>query len=266
MQKEMVEILPLSVAAKQQKQDVTQKMQSGIDCIDNSIDGGFREGDFTIISGVPGGGKTSLARMFTTAFSEKGIPSIWFSYEMTITELWDSFEKMGADSSLISYVPIVMEHEYDWIIEHIEKARVEFGVRAIFIDTIRDVVKPINGRQEQNYSLYVEQLCKDLRDYAIKNRMMVFAIAHATKQTRSNTEETSNSDIAYSNGIPATATNIFHVWRSKKRKEEDITYVKIGKSRRDGTKKDWKYQFKFWQEKLIPVDNKRYEDLADEFE
>lgn len=263
MQKETVDILPLSVAAQKQKQDVSSKIPSGIQCIDDSIDGGFREGDFTIISGVPGNGKTSLARMFTKHFSEKGIPSIWFSYEMTITELWDSFEKMGADASLISYVPIVMEHEYDWILEHIDKARKEFGVRAIFIDTIRDVVKP--QKQEQNYSLYVEQLCKDLRDYAIQNKMMIFAIAHATKQTRSNTEETSNADIAYSNGIPATATNIFHVWRGKK-KDEGMTYVKIGKSRRDGTKKDWKFQFKFWQNQLIPVDNERYEDLSDSFD
>lgn len=261
MAKETVDILPLSVAANLHKQNATANIPSGIKCIDDSIDGGFREGDFTIISGVPGNGKTTLARMFTTAFSENGIPSIWFSYEMTIPELWESFEKMGADASLISYVPIVMEHEYDWILEHIDKARKEFGVRAIFIDTIRDVV---SAKNESNYALYVEQLCKDLRDYAIKNGMMIFAIAHATKQTRSNTEETSNADIAYSNGIPATATNIFHVWRGKK-KDEGMTYVKIGKSRRDGTKKDWKYQFKFWENKLIPVDNNRYEDLSDEF-
>jgi hypothetical protein len=201
--------------------------------------------------------------MFTKAFSEKGIASIWFSYEMTIPELWDSFEKMGADASLISYVPVVTEHEYDWIIEHIEKARKEFGVKAIFIDTIRDVVRPQN--HEQNYSLYVEQLCKDLRDYAIANGMMIFAVAHATKQTRSNTEETSNADIAYSNGIPATATNIFHVWRGKK-KDEGMTYVKVGKSRRDGTKKDWKFKFHFTDNQLVPVDNERYEDLADEFD
>lgn len=262
MQKETVDILPLSVAASLQAQDVSNKIESGIPCIDDSIAGGFREGDFTIISGVPGNGKTTLARMFTKHFSEKGIPSIWFSYEMTITELWDSFEVMGADASLISYVPIVMEHEYDWILEHIDKARKEFGVKAIFIDTIRDVVKP--QKANENYSLYVEQLCKDLRDYAIANKMMIFAIAHATKQTRSNTEETSNSDIAYSNGIPATATNIFHVWRGKK-KDAEYTYVKIGKSRRDGTKKDWKFQFKFWENQLIPVDNQRYESLEDEF-
>lgn len=262
MQKETVEILPLAIAARELKQDAKTAIPSGIQCIDDSIDGGFREGDFTIISGVPGNGKTTLARMFTTSFSEKGIASVWFSYEMTIPELWDSFEKMGADASLISYVPIVMEHEYDWILERIDQARKEFDVKAIFIDTIRDVVK---AKREDNYSLYVEQLCKDLRDYAIKNKLMVFAVAHATKQTRSNTEETSNADIAYSNGIPATATNIFHVWRGKK-KDEGTTYVKIGKSRRDGTKKDWKFKFLFKDNQLIPVSNERYEDLADEFD
>lgn len=263
MQKETVEILPLAIAAQKQKQDVTTKYPSGIQCLDDSIDGGFREGDFTIISGVPGNGKTTLARMFTTSFAEKGVASVWFSYEMTIPELWDSFEKMGADASLISYVPIVMEHEYAWILERIDQAVKEFDVKAVFIDTIRDVVKPME--RGENYSLYVEQLCKDLRDYAIQNKLMIFAVAHATKQTRKNTEETTNADIAYSNGIPATATNIFHVWRGKK-KESEITYVKIGKSRRDGTKKDKKFQFNFTNNKLIPISNEPYESLEDEFD
>lgn len=266
MQNETVEILPLAIAAARHKQDTSKKLGSGFLCLDNSMDGGFREGDFTIISGIPGDGKTTLGRMLTMNFAANGIPSVWFSYEMTIRELWDSFEKMGADTSLISYVPLEMEDDYGWIIRHIERAIKEYGVKAVFIDTLGDVVKSVNKQQElNNYATYLAQLCKDLRNYAVKNNIMIFAVAHATKQTRSNTNETTNADIANSNGIPAAATNIFHVWRSKESGEEDITYVKIGKSRRDGTKKDWKYQFRFSENKLLPVSDERYKPLSDEF-
>lgn len=267
MQKETVDILPIAVAADLQKQDVSVKIPSGFDCIDNSIDGGFRRGDVTVITGVEGEGKTTLARMLSLNFSKAGIPSMWFSYEMTISELWASFEKMGADHSLISYVPVELEHEVDWIYEHLTKGIKEFGVRAVFIDTIADVAQSEDRRKDApNHATLIDMLCKDLRDFNIKNDLMLFEIAHATKTTRSRTNETENSDIASSAGIKNAATNILHVWRSKKRGEENISYVKVGKSRRDGTKKDWKYQFKFADNKLLPLDNERYEDLADEFE
>lgn len=260
---EMQEILPLPIAAARHAQDTKTKFLSGFADIDGCLDGGFREGDFTIISGIPGDGKTTLARMFTLGLASNGIPSVWFSYEMTIRELWDAFEKMGADTSLISYVPLELEDDYHWIIRHIDKAREQYKVKAIFIDTLGDVVRSVRKQQElSNYANYLAQLCKDLRNYAVKNEVMIFAVAHATKQTRSNTNETDNADIANSNGIPAAATNIFHVWRDKK--EENTSYVKIGKSRRDGTKKGWKFKFLFKDNKLVPVAG-RYQDLQDEF-
>lgn len=264
MQRTDTEILPLYVAAERLGQDTSTKFNSGFGDIDNCLDGGFRGGDFTIISGVPGGGKTTFARMFTLNFAKNGIPSVWFSYEMTVRELWDAFEKMGADASLISYVPLQLEDDYDWIIRHIDKARKEFGAKAIFIDTLGDVVKSEKNQKELgNYATYLAQLCKDLRNYAVKNEVMIFAVAHATKQTRSNTNETDNADIANSNGIPAAATNIFHVWREKKK--ENVSFVKIGKSRRDGTKHGWKFKFNFVNHKLIQEEG-RYHSLEEEFE
>ena len=260
---ELVEILPIFVAAERAGQDTSTKIGSGFSQIDDCLDGGFREGDFTIISGIPGDGKTTLARMFTLNLAKNGIASCWFSYEMTVRELWDSFEKMGADTSLISYVPMELEGDYDWIIRHIDKARTDYNVKAIFIDTLGDVVRSVKNQKDLgNYATYLAQLCKDLRQYAIKHKMMIFAIAHATKQTRSNTSETDNADIANSNGIPAAATNIFHIWRDKK--EENLSYVKIGKSRRDGTKKGWKFKFRFADHKLLP-EGDRYTSLDDEF-
>ncbi len=245
------EILPIPVAAARTAQDTSAKLPSGYECLDDCMDGGFREGDFTIISGIPGDGKTTLARMFTLNFSKNGIPSVWFSYEMTIRELWDSFEKMGADMSLISYAPLEMEDDYDWIIRHIAKAVKEYGVKAVFIDTLGDVVKSVKSQEQlSNYATYLAQLCKDLRAYAVKNNLMIFAVAHATKQTSSNTNETNNADIANSNGIPAAATNIFHVWRDNE--SDNRSFVKIGKSRRDGTKKNWKFAFRFTGNKLLP--------------
>ena len=101
-----------------------------------------------------------------------------------------------------------------------------------------------------NYATYLAQICKDLRKFAIQNKILIFAVAHAVKQTRSGSNETNNSDIANSNGIPAAATNIFHVWRDKD--SDNLSYVKIGKSRRDGSKKNWKFAFRFTGNRLVP--------------
>lgn len=246
-----VKIIPLAVAALLDGQDTSNKILSGFTELDDCMDGGFREGDFTIISGVPGDGKTTLCRMFTLNFAAAEIPSLWFSHEMSSRELWDSFVKMGANTDLIAHVPEILEDDLDWMFKRMDTAIAERGVKVIFIDTLGDIVKSVKDQRDlSNYATYLAQLCKDLRDYAIKNRIAIFAVAHAIKQTRSNTNETGNSDIANSNGISAAATNIFHVWRDKD--SDNLSYVKIGKSRRDGSKKNWKFKYFYEDHKLIP--------------
>jgi len=187
--------------------------------------------------------------MFTLNLAKQEVPSLWFSYEMTLKELWASFEKMGADKELISFAPVELNDDLDWLFRHMDKAIREHGVKAVFIDTLGDVVKSVKSQAEMsNYASYLAQICKDLRNYAIRNNIMIFAVAHAVKNTRSKSNETDNADIANSNGIPAAATNIFHVWRD----EENVrTLVKIGKSRRDGTKKNWRVKFQFTEGKLV---------------
>jgi len=258
----LVDILPIAKAAELEAQDTSQKISSGFSDLDKCMDGGFREGDFTIISGVPGDGKTTLARMFTLNFAEKNIPTLWFSHEMTIREQWDAFKKMGADPELISYVPVELNDDFDWMLRHIDASIEKYNTKAVFIDTLGDVVKSVKSQQElSNYATYLAQICKDLRRYAVNKQIMIFAVAHAIKSPRSRSNETSNSDIANSNGIPATATNIFHIWRDEENNNQ--SFVKIGKSRRDGTKKDWKFKFIFSDYKLLPEG--RYIDSDEEF-
>ncbi len=247
----MVEIVPISEAAERHHQDVSVAISSGFTDIDNCIKGGFREGDVTVITGIEGEGKTTLARMFTLNLAKNGIPSLWFSFEMTTPELWEAFKDMGANTDLISYVPVELEHEVDWIFKHIEKAIAERGIKAVFIDTIADISQTEKRRKDApNYATLIDMLCKDIRDFAVKNRIMVFEVAHATKNTKSKSNETENSDIANSAGIKNTAANIFHLWRDTE--SDGLSYVKIGKSRRDGTKKDWRFKFRFTDNKLIP--------------
>lgn len=241
------QIVKIAEGAELQAQDTNTKIESGFSHIDDCIAGGFREGDFNVISGIPGEGKTTFCRMLTMNFHKKQIPSLWFSYEMTLRELWDSFEKMGATKDLIGFAPQELNDDLDWVFRHIDKAIREQNVKAVFIDTLGDVVKSVKSQKDMNnYANYLSQICKDLRSYAIKNNIMIFVIAHAVKNTRSKSSETDNADIANSNGIPAAATNIFHVWR-----EEDKTLVKIGKSRRDGTKKNWRVKFQYQDGVLI---------------
>jgi replicative DNA helicase len=252
------EILPIAEAARRIGHDTSNRITSGFTDLDNCMDGGFREGDFTIVSGIPGDGKTTLCRMFTLNLAHANVPSMWFSHEMTVRELWDSFEKMGANTDLVSYVPLALEDDIDWMFRHIDIAIERYNVKAVFIDTLGDIVKSVKKQQElSNYATYLAQICKDLRQYAVKKNIMIVAVAHATKQTRSNTNETTNADIANSNGIAAAATNIFHVWRDAD--DKTLSYVKIGKSRRDGSKKGDKFKFRFTDYKLLPEG--KHEDI-----
>lgn len=244
-----VRILSLAEAAELQAQDVSVKIESSYRELDDCMDGGFREGDVTVLTGIPGSGKTTMARMLTMGFAEKGIGSLWFSHEMTMRELWDSFEKMGADKSLISFVPSILERDFDEMIKVMDKAIKEKDIKAIFIDTLGDIEKSRERGVVENYTTIVGQICKQLRDFAVSRKVMIFEIAHCTKQTRSNTEETVNADIADSKEIAAKATNIWHIWRDK---ESDTGgFVKIGKSRRDGTKHNWKFATQLVAHKLL---------------
>lgn len=256
-----VDIIKLSEAADLAEQDTSNVLPSGYQELDNCMDGGFREGDFTIVSGIPGDGKTTICRMFTLNFAAKGIPSLWFSHEMSNRELWDSFEKMGAKREMLAFVPQELEEDTDWLFKHIDKAIEEQGIKVVFIDTLGDLVRSEKNQKDLgNYATYLGQLCKDLRNYAVRKNIMIVAVAHATKQTRSNTNETNNSDIANSNGIPAAATNIFHVWRDNQ--EDAKSYIKIGKSRRDGSKKNWKFGMTFKENKLFMIG--RHEEVKGE--
>lgn len=256
------EILLLAEAASREAQDTSATIESGFKDLDDCMDGGFREGDFTIVSGVPGDGKTTLCRMFTLNFAAKNVPSLWFSHEMTNRELWDSFSKMGANTDLIAHVPEFLEEDMDWMFARIDQAREKYGTKVVFIDTLGDIVRSVKNQQELgNYATYLAQICKDLRKYAIKHRIMIVAVAHAVKQTRSGSNETNNADIANSNGIAAAATNIFHVWRDKD--SDNLSYVKIGKSRRDGSKKGWKFAFRFTDNKLLPEGRHLEDPLED---
>lgn len=258
---EDADIILLSEAADRQAQDTSAKVLSGFPLLDDCMDGGFREGDVTVISGIPGEGKTTLARMFTLHLAQNDIPSLWFSHEMTMRELWDSFEKMGADKSLVSFVPSFLEADLDWMLKVIDKAIEERGIKAVFIDTLGDVEKSRQKGVVENYSTVLKQICKQLRDFAVQRKIMIFEVAHCVKQTRSHSNETTNADIADSNGIAAAATNIFHVWRDN---DSDVGgFVKIGKSRRDGTKKNWKFDTELIDNRLV-MHGRKLEDALEE--
>ena len=153
------DILLLSDAAASEAQDTSAKIPSGFKDIDNCLDGGFREGDFTIVSGIPGDGKTTLCRMYTLNFARENIPSLWFSHEMSSRELWDSFSKMGADPSLIAYVPEMLQENMEWMFAKIDTAIAKHGTKAVFIDTLGDLVRSEKNQQELgNYATYLAQL------------------------------------------------------------------------------------------------------------
>lgn len=246
---EMVAIIPLEEAAKKFSEDMSVAFSSGYEDLDNSIKGGFKEGDLTIVTGVSGEGKTTLARCITMSFAAKGIKSCWFSYEMNSFELYESFKEMGAQGTP-GYVPETLEQDLAWILAHARLAKLRHGCKAVFIDTLGDIQKYTKDRNElNNGALMLSNICKALRMFAIKEGLMIFVVAHAVKtgMRKDVDKETYNDDVAYSAGIVQAATNVLHVWRRK----GNETVVKIGKSRRDGSSHGKKLSFQFKGGKLL---------------
>lgn len=256
----MVEIIPIGHAAEKEKKQELTRYSSGYHLIDTSLKGGFTEGDLTILSGVSGEGKTTISRCITMNFAAQDIKSLWFSYEMNTTELWESFEAMGAKRDLISFVPIELEQDLAWILAHVKYAKERHGIKAVFIDTLGDIQKYTKDRSElQNGALMLSNICKALRMFAIKEQVMFFVVAHAVKtgMRKDVDKETFNDDVAYSAGIVQAATNVFHVWRRQGKE----TILKIGKSRRDGSSHGRKIEFQFENGYLseigLAMDNKK---------
>lgn len=218
----------------------------GYETFDSQMKGGAREGDLIIITGLSGHGKTTLLQNISVNYSKKQQPCLWFSYEVIIDNLLAKFKDMGAtEKNFFMYTPKqATSGGIDWVEKKIIEGKEKENTKFVFIDHI-DYLSPKNIRSSDQRRIMLKDVCQQLKDVAIAQKVVIFLVAHVKKvQGR----EIEMQDIAESSGIYQLSDFVFAVTRkfdikedntvTKKRKIEmisDQSEVRMLKNRIEGT-------------------------------
>jgi predicted ATP-dependent serine protease len=197
----------------------SQPYSIGYDAFDEALMGGVRDGDLVVITGLSGEGKTTLAQNISVNLSHELFPSVWFSYEMIVNNLYAKFKEIGADDEdFLIYTPKRnTTGNVGWIKKKTKEAIDKFNAKFVFIDHI-DFLSPTNLQTGDQHRVVLRNICMELKNMAIDMNIVVFLIAHVKKvQGR----EIEMQDIAESSGIYQLADTVVSVARSYKTEKKN---------------------------------------------
>lgn len=184
---------------------------SGLQFLDFFIEG-FHEGDLIVITGPTGQGKTTLMQTFTINLSKQNVKSLWFSYEVTLTNLLKKFGSELPDG----YAPKVLaENSMIWVERKIVEAIVKFGVKAVFIDPFNSLIKFSSPKLSQALG----DLAERIKQIALKYNIILIITAHARKLAD---DEPMTEDIIRDTALLASkADSILTLWRAKEKQHRE---------------------------------------------
>ena len=237
-----LEILSLPEAVKRLgKEEDVKVYPTEFKVFDNALKGGFREGDLVVISGPSSHGKTTLAQNFTCKFQRSGVQTLWFSYEMQISELWEKFKDMGMTESAPAFVPFKeVSFKMGWLKKVIFKGCNDNSVKVVVIDHLGFLEMSRVGYDKNlatNYASHLGIICRQLKTLAVKNGIIVILLAHIRKI---GSEEPTIEDLKDSSAIAQESDSVFMIQRIKAQNEDsdtvysDLSMIKLEKNRRTG--------------------------------
>lgn len=178
----------------------------------NHLVEGFAGGELVLLSGTPKGGKSLLLQTFTWDFMEKGIKSIWFSYELMPREFMARFPVLP----LNAYMPAVMESNVlYWVEKRILEGKLKYDCRAVFIDHLHFLVDMMKMRSP---SLEIGAVLRGLKRIALKHNVIVFLVQHIGKLSSGATP--TYRDIRDSSFSAQESDTVIMIWRVADTKEQ----------------------------------------------
>jgi replicative DNA helicase len=231
----------------------TEKYSLGFKVFDDALANGVKDGDLVVISGRSGEGKTTFAQTLTYNFCRRGVPCLWFSYEVSLKELDRKFREMG----ILDFYEVAVPEKnssgkIEWLKEKIKESWAKFNTKIIFIDHI-DFLIPNTSRTSDNEQSSLKRITTELKQLAIDLGIVIITMAHIRKIEEG--KEPGLHDIGYSAGVFQLADLVFMVFREKissaglenRGVSGDIftnyTFVKILKNRETGVLKFLKLQY-----------------------
>ncbi len=198
---------------------------SGFPTLDRYCEG-FEAGEFILISGLTGEGKTTFCRSLAWNFAKQKVPTLFFSYE----EMYRDFVRRMPEEVII-YMPFkLLDNKMQWIEERIWEAKLKYNVRAVFIDHLHFLVDALKMK---NPSLEIGGVCRQLVQIAQKFYITIFLIAHLTKTKYE--DEPDMDSVRDSSFLTQEAHKVFMVWRKARNEDySNRSWIKICKDRRTG--------------------------------
>lgn len=227
--------------AKTQKGN-EDRFSTGFERLDEVMNGGFKEGDLVVLSGVSGEGKTTMGQTFTYHLCKKAVPTLWFSYEVSPEFLDKQFTEMGLNSFYLAYTPKKnTTGKLKWIKDKIKEGWTKYATKVVFIDHL-DFVLGTDVKDSDTQAIAFKKIATELKALAVELNVVIVSIAHLRKVPPG--KEPDMQDIGYSAGIFQLADYVFIVQREKEKqsgmgKEEGTLYtnnsfIKIVKNRETG--------------------------------
>lgn len=192
--------------------------------VNEKDNGGIREGDLIVITGISGNGKTSWLQNIALNLDKIHIPSVFFSYEVVIDNLYAKFKMMGFSDNGVIYAPKkIITGNINWISEKVKEAKEKYMAKVIFIDHI-DFLSPANKRNSDQLRIVLRNITQELKTIAIEEKIIIFLVAH-TKKVEG--REVEMQDIGESSGIYQLADYAFSVSRGINEVEVGGKTIKI---------------------------------------
>ena len=207
---------------------------TGFSYIDDK--GGFQYTDLVVLGGATSMGKTTMAVNMLVNGAKAGIPSMFFSLEMTIQQLSARINApiCGVSSSLLLFkklfttqlrdfekakgisndYPIYIDdssNSIETIKEKIRSMAIKKGVKVFYIDFLQRVKKP-KSMKESEASFY-EAVCNDLKDLAKELKVCIVIICQLNRDANNSDPRPTLSKIKASSGIEQAADHVVFIYR-----------------------------------------------------
>jgi|TARA_Y100000310_G_C20689413_1_gene821226 replicative DNA helicase len=154
---------------------------TGFNFLDGKFQGGLREGDLAIISGLSGNGKSLLTLQIIKNYSAQRIPVLLFSFEEPIERIKWRLSEMGAKDDILCFTPKKLKSgEVEWLEQKILDGLAHFGIKIIAIDNLDFLTAERKLSQDDKWSIQ-SRIIAMLKRIAIEHKITIILNAHVKK-------------------------------------------------------------------------------------
>ncbi len=154
----------------------------------DSAVGQMAQGDFIVLGGQAGQGKTALAIDITKSIIQNKMKPLWFSIELTPREF---LEKFNENDMQFFYMPReIREPRLSWLEKRIDEAIEKYKIDIVFIDHLGMIMDENDYRNRTGTEILDERL-KIIKGWAVNKGIIIVGISVVTQDTnKTKTEPT----------------------------------------------------------------------------